>query len=570
MRRALPAAPTRPRTGSSRGGPLSPPSKSGKLRRIFLHYFVFFAFGLSGAAALIYEVVWTRKLSTIMGSSTYALSTMLAAFMLGLALGGLVGGLLVPRLKRHLRAFAICEIAIGLSALATIPLITAATPVFLKAYFLFHSSFRAFAIAQFGVVFTIMLIPTTLMGITFPLVIRHYAGGSSETARRAGFLYAFNTFGAVIGSTAAGFFLIPRLGGGDATLMAALLNIGGGLVILLVLEKGPRRFALVPVLLVGAAVLRLTHTPAAPFVSTYSALRFGDYDAVSEIRESIQRSGPESFVVFHHEGVESDVHLMREDPSKEWILSNNGKLEGGASSVGFVLLAQLPYFSRERDESEIEALNIGLGSGITLSHLAELPVQRIDSVEISEGILEANRRFMSPQLFSDPRIEHVLADGRNYLLVNDGNRYDIIVVSPSWAVELASAGLLTDEFFALSSKRLAPDGTIAIWLDLFYAPDEDIEVVFRTLRRSFPHATAWVTEDGEMVLIGSPAPFGLGEQEIAERVVAHTPDMAGRFGVARSSADSAGLSDGPVNTDDHPILEFRNARNLLTGLDPSE
>jgi spermidine synthase len=525
---------------------------------------------LSGAAALIYEVVWTRKLSTIMGSSTYALSTMLAAFMLGLALGGLIGGLLVPRLNRHLRVFAICEIAIGLSALATIPLITAAAPVFLKVYFLFHSSFRAFTAAQFGVVFPILLIPTTLMGITFPLVIRHFADGRSETARRAGFLYACNTFGAVIGSTAAGFFLIPRLGAGDATLMAALLNICGGLVILLLLEKGPRRFALIPALLIGAAVLRLMDTPAVPFVSTYSAHRFGSYDAVSEIRESIRRSGAENFVVFHHEGVESDVHLMREEPSQDWILSNNGKFEGGANSVGFVLLADLPYFSRDRGGWTREALNIGLGSGVTLSRLAEHAVRRIESVEISEGILEANRRFMNPELFSDPRIEHVAADGRNHLLQNENKRYDIIVVSPSWAVELASAGLLTDEFFDLASKRLAPDGTIAIWLDLFYVPDEDVDVVLRTFRRSFPHATAWVTEDGEMVLIGSQEPFGLSEQEIAERIAAYAPELAERFGVARSSEDFAGLEDGPINTDDHPILEFRNARHLLTGLDPLE
>jgi spermidine synthase len=523
---------------------------------------------MSGAAALIYEVVWTRKLSTIMGSSTYALSTMLAAFMLGLALGGLIGGLLVPRLQRHLRAFAICELAIGLSALVTIPLIEAAEPLFIRVYFVFHDSFRAFTAAQFGVVFGVILVPTTLMGITFPLVIRHFAEGRGETARRAGFLYAFNTFGAVIGSTAAGFFLIPLLGASDATLMAALLNITGALVILVLLEKDPRRFALIPILLIAAAALRLVDTPFAPFVSSYSAKRFGSDEAVSQIRKSIRRSGPENFIVFHHAGVESDVTLMREDPAQEWILVNNGKFEGGANSAGFLLLAELPYFSRERGEPVQRVLNIGLGSGVTLAHLAALAVRRIESVELSEGILEANRRYVSPDLFADPRIEHVLADGRNYLLVNEGQRYDIIVVSPSWAVELASAGLLTDEFFALASQRLATDGTIAIWLDLFYMPDEDVDIVFRTFLRSFPHATAWSTEEAEMILVGSPGPFAQSEQEIAERVVAHTPDLAGSFRVARPRESFARLAEGPIHTDDHPILEFRNARHMVTGLEP--
>jgi spermidine synthase len=468
-----------------------------------------------------------------------------------------------------LRAFAFCELAIGLSALATIPLIQAATPIFLKVYFLFNASFAAFTAAQFGVVFLVILVPTTLMGITFPLVIRHLAAGRSETARRAGFLYALNTFGAMVGSTAAGFFLIPHLGASDAILMAALLNLFGALVILLLLEWGPRPSLLIPIVLIAAAGLRLADTPFAPFVSSYSAHRFGSWDAVSEIQESIRRAGPENIVVFHHEGVESDVYLMREEADRDWILTNNGKFEGGAKSAGFLLLADLPYFSRARSGSLPRALNIGLGSGVTLSRLAALPLQRIESVELSEGILEANKRFVSPQLFSDARIEHILADGRNYLLVNEAERYDLIIVSPSWAVEPASAGLLTDEFFALASKRLASAGTIAIWLDLFYVPDADIDIVLRTFHRSFPHAMAWVTEDEEMVLVGSLRPFERSEQEIIEDVVDRAPDLSGRFGVARSGDGFDRLPEGPINTDDHPILEFRNARNLLTGLKSS-
>jgi hypothetical protein len=127
---------------------------------------------------------------------------------------------------------------------------------------------------------------------------------------------------------------------------------------------------------------------------------------------------------------------------------------------------------------------------------------------------------------------------------------------------------LADEVFALAAKRLAPDGTIAIWLDLFYVPDEDIDIVFRTFRRSFPHAIAWTTEDADMALIGSLRSFGSSEQGIAERAVAHAPEFAGRFGVARSSTGFAALEKGPINTDDHPILEFRNARHLVTGLEP--
>jgi len=534
------------------------------LRQAFLHYFVFFAFGLSGAAALIYEVTWTRKLSVIMGSSTYALSTMLAAFMTGLALGGALGGFFVPKFKRPLRMFALCEIGIGLSALVTIPLIKVAAPLFIKSYFLFHSSFRAFSTVQFVVVFLIILAPTTLMGMTLPLLIKHLDDGRKDIAARAGYLYAFNTFGAVIGSMGAGFVLIPLMGVSDATLMAAFLNLTGGLVIWVLCNKANGGFKLIPIVLVGAIILRLIDPPFVPFISQYSAYRFGGYDMVSSVYESIRQVGTHNIVLFHHEGIESDVTLMRGFGGEALTLSNNGKFEGGANSAGFVLLAYLPYFCRPHDESPVNVLNIGLGSGVTLSHLARLPYAHIDSVELSEGIVEANRRFLSPELFSNPNIQHVIADGRNFLLLQEDRRYDMIVVSPSWAVELASAGLLTDEFFHLASTRLVPNGMIAIYVDLFYASDESIQIIFRTFRRNFPYAKAWTTVDGEMLLVGSPSPFQRAEREIRDGIFQYAPDLSSRFEVSDSASDFGQLVDGPVNTDDRPIIEFQNARHLIT------
>ena len=80
---------------------------------------------------------------------------------------------------------------------------------------------------------------------------------------------------------------------------------------------------------------------------------------------------------------------------------------------------------------------------------------------------------------------------------------------------------------------------------------------------------AWATEDDEIVLIGSLRPFGRSAQQIAERVVAHASDLSGRFGAVRSGDEFDRLTEGPVNTDDHPFLEFRNARHLLIGLKSS-
>ena len=204
-------------------------------------------------------------------------------------------------------------------------------------------------------------------------------------------------------------------------------------------------------------------------------------------------------------------------------------------SRAFSLLAELPVLqSSMRAGSAQRALNIGLGSGVTLSRLAELPVQRIDSVELSEGILEANRRFLSPDLFAGLRgSRHVLADGRNYLLGERGRGATTSSSSaPPGRWSSRPPGLLTDEFFALASKRLAPG-----WNDRDLAGS-----LLRARRRhrrrfsdlpprSFPHATAWTTEDAEIRPDRvTPSPLRVSEQEIAECVV--SPRARSRRGVS--------------------------------------
>jgi spermidine synthase len=147
-----------------------------ELRERIAEKFIFVGFGLSGTAALIYEVVWTRSLSTIIGSSTYALATMLAAFMAGLSVGGGVGAVLSHRIKKLNVAFALCELGIGIMGILTIPVIKALTPLYIRTFYAFHLSFNTFSLVQFVIIFMVMGIPTTLMGLAFPIVIKLFSG----------------------------------------------------------------------------------------------------------------------------------------------------------------------------------------------------------------------------------------------------------------------------------------------------------------------------------------------------------------------------------------------------------
>lgn len=537
---------------------------SSKTRDNLLIYFIYIGFGLSGAAALIYEVAWTRGLSTVMGSSTYAVSTMLAAFMTGLSVGGGLGALIVPRLKQLNIAFAFCELGIGASGLLTIPVIMALTPLYIKSFYIFHLSFNAFSIVQFLIIFMIMAIPTTLMGMTFPFVIKFLAKHRNrDIGSQVGRLYSINTFGAIIGSMICGFLLIPGVGIRGAAITAAGINIFTALLILVLSREFKKTALSVALILLSFLAATMIAKPSFPFFSYYNAMMLGNIDNAEKTQQFLTNSKDKE-IVYHYEGVEGDVALIRykvHNGEDGWALTNNGKREAG-DDKGFSLLAYFPILGRSGDAKPLSALNIGLGSGHTLSELAKFPLKNIDSIELSKGILTVNREYLNPHLFNDSRIEHIQADGRNYLLVNQA-QYDIIIASPSWAVEFASASMLTDEFFKLASKRLSDNGVFAIWIDYFLMKFDDFEIVARTFGKTFKHAMAWQIEGDGMILVGSQLAPQMTSHEISQTILSFRPDLQEKFRLGMSDEMIRGLPPGTINTDDHPVIEFHNARHAI-------
>ncbi|MEA2037336.1 MAG: fused MFS/spermidine synthase [Nanoarchaeota archaeon] len=188
-------------------------------------------FFLSGMAALIYEVVWTRPLSLIFGSTIYAVSTMLSAFMAGLALGSYILSKYADKLKNPLYTFAIFEICIGIYGLLIIGLFNILPYPFLWIWNKFNPSFAIFNFIQFILCFLVLLIPTTLMGATWPVVNKAYIKHIEKVGKGTGTLYSVNSFGAIIGSWMAGFILIPSLGIRASSIFAAILNLIVGIII---------------------------------------------------------------------------------------------------------------------------------------------------------------------------------------------------------------------------------------------------------------------------------------------------------------------------------------------------
>lgn len=207
---------------------------------------------LTGAAGLIYQVAWVRLLGLALGVTVYAVSTVLAAYMGGLAIGSIVGGRLADRLRAPLRAYGLVEIGVGLTALAT-PFAFRALQEVYRGLALVADPAQAPLLA--GVVrtvlaFALLLIPTALMGATLPLATRgvRRAADVAGDSRAMGALYALNTIGAISGSLAAGFVFIGGVGITATVMIAAACNLVAGVAALLLsilLREGQPRHATV-------------------------------------------------------------------------------------------------------------------------------------------------------------------------------------------------------------------------------------------------------------------------------------------------------------------------------------
>lgn len=187
-------------------------------------------FVVSGACGLIYEIVWSQLLIRVMGGTTYAVTTVLVAFMAGLGLGSYVGGRLSQRWVNPVRAYAVLELAIGAYALVLPALLKAALPLYKAIYPYVQDAPIQLTLVRFAVSALVLMVPTAMMGATLPLLIQHWVRSGAGVGRAAAWMYGVNTAGAVVGTALAGYVLVPLLGISTTTYIAASLNVLVGLL----------------------------------------------------------------------------------------------------------------------------------------------------------------------------------------------------------------------------------------------------------------------------------------------------------------------------------------------------
>ncbi len=533
--------------------------------------------GLSGAAAMMLEVVWVRMLIPVLGSSTYSFSLMLVAFISGITLGGLYVARIIDR-TRHLPSWLLASQAAIVASVAVTLVVYDRLP-----YLMWHiasvlnrseSTYPVFLMLQFVLCFLWMFVPTFFFGVSLPAAIRIASRSTRTLGSTVGTVYTVNTFGTVVGSLAAGFVLIPLIGL-SATVGVSMLVLTAGVLLLLVkaepgtLPRSGRIVTVSSILLSFLLVLMFASDTMGPSLTGVFRLINKNRVPPSSYSEFVSTYAP-SRVVFYEEGISATVGVVESplDEGTERVLIINGKSD--ASSVSDLptqlLLGHLPALLHGDPKT---ALVVGYGSGATVGGLLHHPVDRLDCVEISPEVVDASPYFedANGDPFSDERFHLAIDDAASYIELTP-HLYDIIVSEPSnpWIAGIGS--LYTTEFFEQCKARMTPNGVMSQWFHMYEVDDETFTLVVRTFASVFPYVTLWESMSADILLIGSMQPLDVtmeglrtsmqapGVKADLERISISDPLTLMSLQVMSNRHVRAFVGDGLMNTEDHPVLEF--------------
>ncbi len=513
------------------------------------------AFAVSGFCALAYEVLWTRILVFFLGSTTYAFATMLAAFLTGIAAGSAYASRWVERANRPAALLGAAQVAIGISAVVLLPL-------FGETYTVVRAIGIGGRVTVFFVCVLFMLVPTFLMGVSFPLAARITAGRTGRVASTLGGVYALNPLGAIAGSLAAGYAIAPTFGIRNGILLVAAVNVVAGVAVLNAQPNARPWEAWAP-LAVGAATVVVGF---ALFPRTQFFVKSAIY------QQQFTAMGTTADVLSYEENADASVTVIR-DPEGEkrlYVDTNEAANESRWDAPSHRVIAHVPLLLHPDPK---RALVVGFGMGRTSNSIAQHGVH-VDAVEISPGVPRAARRFFSQPnngILDSPLFSLHINDGRNYVLTTR-TRYDMIstgIIHP--LVSSGSSSIYSRDFYEMCRDILTEDGVMSQWVPLHRVPLAEFKTILRTFQDVFPETTVWYKYTPDfLILAGTKKPQTIDFRDW----IARAQDAAVDGDLAKDDLDAWSLldsylmgpeavrefvGDGRLHTDDRPVLEFFGA-----------
>jgi spermidine synthase len=523
---------------------------------------VLVAFALSGFASLSYELLWTRILVYFLGVQTYAFTTMLVTFLLGIAIGSAVFSRFIDSIKDNVWLFGAVEIGIGLSSLAALlsmGYMSSVTAYLAKVGFVrtwWHLSGLKFILAAM-----FMFIPTFLMGSTFPIVSRIFVNNLKHVSTKVGKIYALNTVGGIIGSALTGFFLLPLLGIRGNILIIVALNIALGLALILIASKR-RGFLRRAALVTGIVVL----LPVVPLACTNRPI----------LRDwNVHHRGAVYDILYCNEGIECTLSVLRNKKTDLLELNINGQSTAYTSYRDIQVHKMLVHYPMLLHPDPREVLVIGFGMGVTSYGATLYDNANVTCVELVKDEIEASPYFdeINHGVIESPKLNFIHGDGRNYIHVVD-RQFDIITFNAIHP--RLSPTLYTKDFYEKCKTRMKPDGIICAWVPSNWITQREFRSLVNTFVDVFPQSTLWFSNPDHVLLIaGLEKPeidFDLVRRKIAEPEIFNhlgSSNLGNPFSfIGMLTLGPEGLKeytkDSFLVTDNHPQIEF--SRCHYTGL----
>lgn len=552
---------------------VAPPSRGDALGPALPPWLVYTASAAVGFSFLLMELVWYRMLSPLLGGTTFMFGLILATALLGIGLGGAAWSLLGGRATAG--GFALtCSVE---AAAMILPFAMGDRLAILT------NLLRPIGVIGFGgevigwsLVTLIVVFPAAFIsGIQFPILISLLGRGRDDVGRQVGTTYAWNTAGAIAGSLAGGFGLMPALSApGCWRLVAALLIAVAAAALVHTLRARQFAHAVVSTIAIAVAfVAMLSLGPTAVWRhSGIGAGRASQGATLNQVRAWV--NGMRRMLVWEADGRESSVALLGGD---DIAMITNGKSDGAArGDAGTQVMSGILGAMAHRNVRS--AMVIGLGTGSTAGWLGQVPgIGVVDVVELEPLSIDIARSCaaVNRNVLQNPKVKIHIGDAREVLLTTPSH-YDLIFSEPSNPYRAGIASLFTREYYEASAARMNEHGLFVQWVQTYGIDAATMQTIYATLTAVFPHVETWWTTPGDVVLLASREPLVWDIDRVRARLqsepyrsAAHVAWRAetaeaffAHFVAPSSLAREIASKSEEVNTDDRTPIEFGFARAM--------
>ena len=511
-------------------------------------------FFFTGFVALGHEVVWTRFLSLVLHNNVYTYTLTLSVILLGIVIGSWIISRSSDDSERHVFRFGMVQVASAVLVFLVLML-----PAGLWQRWMDPQSITA----QLWVISLVMLIPAIFAGISFPLGIRLVVDVASHAGSGVGRMAAINTLGGIAGSLAVGFLMLPWIGLENTLRATTGIGMLVGIFSWLLLEGSSPVKRRGKLIILFSLLWLLISLSSNSFYIKRMRLP-GDFLAADGqlIAEPV-------------EGVGSYMAVLGVGSQKE--LQVNRMWQGTDQKNHQTTAAHIPMLFHRNPR---KVLVVGLGTGQTARSFLAHPVEKLDVVEIEQGLVNlVVEHFDGASWMGRDEVEMIIDDGRNYVSHTSGT-YDVISLEVGQVFRPGVATFYTRDFYQEARDRLSPGGVVCQFVPLNFLSRDDFLSVVATFTETFPQSVLWYNTS-ELLLVGMAADrielpdarIGFLDSEVLQQDLDFAYWGGGRQFLQKKHVFLGGFLCGPgdlermtagasIYVDDRPLLEYLRLRDL--------